>query len=110
MLTLSADRFTVVEATLIPTGKLRAVQSTHMDFRAPHTIGERIAQVPGAAPGGYDHNWVLADRLRATPVLAATVFRPVLGRTLQVHTDQPGIQFYFSNFLKDNLQGKGGVT
>ena len=53
---------------------------------------------------------MLADRLRATPVLAATVFRPVLGRTLQVHTDQPGIQFYFSNFLKDNLQGKGGVT
>ena len=53
---------------------------------------------------------MLADRLRATPVLAATVFEPVSGRTMQVHTDQPGIQFYFSNFLKDNLQGKGGVT
>ena len=110
VLTLNADRFTVVDATLIPTGELRAVQGTPMDFRTPHAIGERIAQVPGAAPGGYDHNWVLADQIRTAPTLAATVFEPVTGRTMQVYTDQPGIQFYSGNFLKGNLKGKGGVT
>ena len=110
VLTLNADRFTVVDATLIPTGELRAVQGTPMDFREPHAIGERIAQVPGAAPGGYDHNWVLARQMRATPALAATVFEPVSGRTMQVYTDQPGIQFYSGNFLKGNLKGKGGVA
>ena len=107
VLTLNADRFTVVDATLIPTGELRAVQGTPMDFRAPHAIGERIAQVPGGAPSGYDHNWVLADQLRPVPQPAATVYEPVSGRTMAVLTDQPGVQFYSGNFLKGNLVGKG---
>jgi len=109
-LTLNADRFTPVDNTLIPTGKLQAVAGTPMDFRQPHAIGERIAQVPGAAPGGYDHNWVLADKMRAAPELAATVYEPTTGRTMQVYTDQPGVQFYSGNFLKGNLKGKGGVA
>ncbi|WP_375378246.1 aldose epimerase family protein [Hymenobacter cellulosilyticus] len=53
--TLPADRYTVVDADLIPTGELRAVKGTAFDFTTAHAIGERIAQVPG----GYDHNWVL---------------------------------------------------
>ena len=109
-LTLNADRFTPVDNTLIPTGKLAAVAGTPMDFRQPHAIGERLKQVPGAAPGGYDHNWVLADKLRAAPELAATVYEPTTGRTMQVYTDQPGVQFYSGNFLKGNLKGKGGVA
>jgi aldose 1-epimerase len=109
-LTLHAERFTLVDNTLIPTGQLQAVAGTPMDFRQPHTIGERIKQVPGAAPGGYDHNWVLADGQRAAPALAATVYEPTSGRTMQVYTDQPGVQFYSGNFLKGNLKGKGGVT
>ena len=109
-LTLNADRFTPVDNTLIPTGKLQAVAGTPMDFRQPHTIGERIGQVPGAAPGGYDHNWVLADKMRPAPELAATVYEPTTGRTMQVYTDQPGVQFYSGNFLKGNLKGKGGVA
>ncbi|GGG52098.1 aldose epimerase family protein [Hymenobacter glacieicola] len=110
VLTLKADRFTVVDATLIPTGELRPVQGTPMDFRQPHAIGERIAQVPGEAPGGYDHNWVLADKLRTTPEVAATVYEPVSGRTMEVLTDQPGVQFYSGNFLKGNLTGKGNTA
>ncbi|UPL51169.1 galactose mutarotase [Hymenobacter sublimis] len=110
VLTLNADRFTVVDATLIPTGELRPVQGTPMDFRQPHAIGERIAQVPGKAPGGYDHNWVLADKLRTKPEVAATVYEPVSGRTMEVLTDQPGVQFYSGNFLKGNLKGKGNTA
>ena len=109
-LTLKADRFTPVDNTLIPTGVRQAVAGTPMDFRQPHAIGERIKQVPGAAPGGYDHNWVLADAMRPQPELAATVHEPVSGRTMDVYTDQPGIQFYSGNFLKGNLKGKGGVA
>jgi aldose 1-epimerase len=109
MLTLNADRFMPVDNTLIPTGALQPVAGTPMDFRQPHAIGERIKQVPGAAPGGYDHNWVLADKMRTSLQPAATVFEPTSGRTLEVFTDQPGIQFYSGNFLKGNLKGKGGV-
>ncbi|WP_324672763.1 aldose epimerase family protein [Hymenobacter sp. GOD-10R] len=106
VLTLAADRFTPVDKTLIPTGELQSVAGTPMDFRQPHTIGERIGQVPG----GYDHNWVLADKLQAVPELAASVYEPRSGRIMEVYTDQPGVQFYSGNFLKGNLKGIGGVT
>ena len=109
-LTLNADRFTPVDNTAIPTGQLQAVAGTPMDFRQPHAIGERIGQVPGPAPGGYDHNWVLADKMRSAPELAVTLYEPTTGRTMQVYTDQPGVQFYSGNFLKGNLKGKGGVA
>ncbi|WP_460554915.1 aldose epimerase family protein [Hymenobacter daeguensis] len=109
-LTLNADRFTPVDNTLIPTGVLQPVAGTPMDFRQPHTIGERIRQVPGAAPGGYDHNWVLADKMRSSLELAATVFEPASGRLMTVYTDQPGLQFYSGNFLDGKQKGKGGVT
>jgi len=109
-LTLNADRFTPVDNTLIPTGVLQPVQGTPMDFRQSHRIGERIKQVPGAAPGGYDHNWVLADAQRSGIEKSATVYEPITGRVMDVYTDQPGVQFYSSNFLKGNLKGKGGVT
>ncbi|MDQ2771785.1 MAG: galactose mutarotase [Bacteroidota bacterium] len=102
--TLPADRYTVVDATQIPTGELRPVAGTAFDFRTPHAIGERIGQVPG----GYDHNWVLHQA--AGPHPAATVYDPVSGRTLHVATDQPGVQFYTGNFLDGTLTGKGGTV
>ena len=102
--TLPADRYTVVDATLIPTGELRPVKGTPFDFTTPHTIGERIAQVPG----GYDHNWVL--NTETGQHAAATVYDPASGRTLEVTTDQPGIQFYTGNFLDGSLKGKGGTV
>jgi aldose 1-epimerase len=102
--TLPADRYTVVDAGLIPTGELRPVKGTPFDFTSPHTIGERIGQVPG----GYDHNWVLnqASGLHA----AASVYEPTTGRTMEVTTTEPGVQFYTGNFLDGTLKGKGGVV
>jgi len=105
VLTLHADRFTPVDATLIPTGELPAVAGTPFDFTTPRAIGERMAQVPG----GYDHNWVLAEQLRPQPVLAASVYEPTSGRTMDLYTDQPGVQCYTGNFLTGKLIGKDGV-
>ncbi len=105
-LTLHAERYTPVDATQIPTGALQAVTGTPFDFRQPHLIGARIGQVPG----GYDHNWVLADQPRPTLALAVTVHEPTSGRTLDVYTDQPGMQCYTGNLLKGNLRGHGGVA
>ena len=102
--TRPADRYTVVDATLIPTGELKPVKGTPFDFTTPHAIGERIAQVPG----GYDHNWVL--NTATGEHAAATVYDPATGRTLEVTTDQPGIQFYTGNFLDGTLKGKGGTV
>ncbi|GAA3956579.1 aldose epimerase family protein [Hymenobacter antarcticus] len=101
-ITLAADRYTVVDDTLIPTGELRSVAGTPFDFTMPHAIGERIAQVPG----GYDHNFVLNEGLRVT----ASVYDPASGRTMAVMTDQPGIQLYTGNFLDGSLTGKNGTV
>ncbi|TGE14201.1 aldose epimerase family protein [Hymenobacter elongatus] len=103
---LFADRYTVVDATLIPTGELRPVAGTPFDFTAPHVIGGRIGQVPG----GYDHNWVLNGAGGSGLPAAARVYDPASGRTLHVSTDQPGVQFYTGNFLDGSLRGKGGVV
>ena len=98
-----ADRFTPVDATLIPTGELKDVQSTPMDFRKPAAIGSRIEQVEG----GYDHNFVL-NNTDGKMRLVAKVTEPKTGRTMGVFTDQPGIQFYSGNFLDGSNIGKGG--
>ena len=102
--TLPADRYNVVDAGLIPTGELKPVKGTPFDFTTPHAIGERIAQVPG----GYDHNWIL--NTATGQHTAATVYDPASGRTMEVTTDQPGIQFYTGNFLDGTLKGKGGTV
>jgi len=102
VVTIPADRYTVVDAKLIPTGELRPVAGTPFDFRTPHAIGARIAQVPG----GYDHNWVLSNP--TGQYSAATVYEPTTGRTMEVTTDEPGVQFYTGNFLNGSLTGKGG--
>ncbi|GAA4367119.1 galactose mutarotase [Hymenobacter saemangeumensis] len=108
-LTLYADRYTVVDDTLIPTGELRPVAGTAMDFTSAQAIGARIGQVAG----GYDHNWVLARAAGpdtwADLALAADVYEPRSGRRMRVLTDQPGVQFYSGNFLDGSLQGKGGT-
>ncbi len=109
VLTLNADRFTPVDAGLIPTGELRKVEGTPFDFRQPHAIGERInADDEQIKLGrGYDHNWILnrsGDGLQP----AARVLDPKSGRVLDVLTDQPAIQFYTGNFLDGSFKGKGG--
>jgi len=102
--TIPADRYTVVDAQLIPTGELRPVKGTPFDFTTPHAIGERIAQVPG----GYDHNWALNQT--SGQHSAATVYDPASGRTMEVTTDEPGVQFYTGNFLDGTLTGHNDVT
>jgi aldose 1-epimerase len=104
-LTLVADKFTPVDAGLIPTGELKPVAGTPMDFTKPAVIGARIAQVDG----GYDHNWVLNNQTGKI-ALAARVYEPKTGRVLEISTDQPGIQFYAGNFLDGTVKGKGGIA
>lgn len=107
-LLLNADRFTPIDATLIPTGELRRVEGTPFDFREPTVMGARINQDDEQLQRGkgYDHNWVLNGdygKLR----LAAQVYEPRSGRTMEVTTTEPGIQFYSGNFLNGE-KGKGG--
>lgn len=102
-LMLNADHFTPVDETLIPTGEIKPVEGTPFDFTEPHAIGERIDQVEG----GYDHNWCLNGEVGEMK-LAARVLAPSTGRVLEIHTDQPGIQFYAGNFLDGSFSGKAG--
>jgi aldose 1-epimerase len=109
VLTINADRFTPVDATLIPTGELRSVAGTPFDFRTPRTVGERIeAQDEQLQRGhGYDHNWVL-NKPTAGMTLAAVVTEPKSGRSLEVRTTQPGVQFYTGNFMNGKPLEEGG--
>lgn len=107
---LDADRFTPTDANLIPTGELRSVEDTPMDFRQPTRIGERIdaEYEPLQLADGYDHNWVLNHTPGQLDRVAA-VSEPTSGRQLEVFTTQPGVQFYSGNFLR-TLPGKNGQT
>jgi aldose 1-epimerase len=109
-LTVHASRYTPVDASLIPTGEIRAVCGTPFDFLTPHVIGSRIdASDPQLAfAGGYDHNFVI-DRDAAAPgeaVIAARLHEPRSGRTLDVFTSEPGIQVYTGNALGGRVTGK----
>jgi aldose 1-epimerase len=108
-LMIDADRFTPVDATQIPTGELRSVASTPMDFRHTTAIGARIGQDDEQLCFGlgYDHNWVL-NSSDGTLALAARVQEPTTGRVMEVYTTEPGIQFYSGNFLDGTIAGKGG--
>jgi aldose 1-epimerase len=108
-LLLHAEKFTPVDATLIPTGELRAVAGTPFDFTKATAIGERINQDDEQLKfgKGYDHNWVLKRGGNGLQ-LAAEVFEPTSGRVLEVLTTEPGVQFYSGNFLDDTVRGKSG--
>jgi aldose 1-epimerase len=107
-LMIAADQFTPVDATLIPTGEIAPVAGTPMDFTTPTRIGARISLVPGAAPGGYDHNYVL--RPQTGLALAARLSEAKSGRVLEVLTTEPGIQFYSGNFLDGKIHGRSGAA
>lgn len=109
-LQLHASRYTPVDGALIPLGHLEPVQGTPLDFRVPKSIGrdmERLAP-KGMGPGGYDHNFVL-DGLDGSFRRAACLMSPAGAVTMEIWTDQPGIQLYTGNSLHD-LGGKGGAT
>ena len=106
---INADRFTPVDKNLIPTGELRAVKGTPIDFTTSTKIGARIDdQYDQLVLGhGYDHNFVI-NRNGPGLTLAARVYDPGSGRVLEVSTTQPGVQFYTGNFLDGTVTGKKG--
>lgn len=108
-LMINADNFTPVNEGLIPTGEIRSVEHTPMDFRKSTPIGERInindQQIKYGL--GYDHNWVLNKKSNEL-TLAASVYEPQSGRYMEAWTTEPGIQFYSGNFLDGSNIGKGG--
>lgn len=109
VLTIHAAHYTPVDSTLIPTGEIAPVKGTPFDFQTPHVIGARInennTQLEYAH--GYDDNWVLS---RKGPGMfhAVHLMAPKSGRTLDVYTTQPGLQFYSGNFLDGTIHGKSG--
>lgn len=108
-ISLNADRFVPVDQGLIPTGELRSVANTPMDFRTPVKIGERIndSDEQVRLGKGYDHTWVLnGEGLK----VAAEVFDPQSGIEMTVRTTEPGVQFYTGNFLDGSLTGKNNVV
>ena len=108
LVTLKAERFTPVDATLIPTGERRPVAGTPFDFRKPAAVGARIRDARDTQirlGRGYDHNFIVdgkAGELRT----AAIVEDPVSGRVMEVRATAPGIQFYTGNFMDGTYFGK----
>ena len=107
---LNANKFTPVDATLIPTGELKNVQGTPFDFRKTTAVGARINEDNQQLKygWGYDHNWVLNGMGAGQLVTAARVHEATTGRVLEVLTDQPGVQFYSGNHMDGTIRGKGG--
>ena len=112
-LTIMADTYTPVNATLIPTGELRPVAGTAFDFRQPHLIGERIHDGHDAQlliTKGYDHNFVLRGGETAEPKPAVRMEDPGSGRVMEMLTTEPGVQVYTGNFLDGSVVGKDHET
>ena len=107
-LALAAESYTPTDDMLIPTGEIRPVKGTPLDFTKPKPIGAHFDQLAGD-PRGYDHNFVLGNS-GGKPRLAARVCEPKTGRVMEVHTNEPGVQFYTANFLDGTLTGKNGVV
>jgi aldose 1-epimerase len=105
-LQIDADKYLPVDETMIPTGELKSVADSPLDFRQFVAIGKRIAELEGSAAKGYDHCFVLKPASGGL-VLAATVRDPQSGRVMTISTNQPGLQFYSGNFL-DGSEGSGG--
>jgi aldose 1-epimerase len=106
---IDADRFTPVDETLIPTGELKPVEGTPLDFRTPTAIGARIGNDDEQLKfgKGYDHNFVLNHPMGHLDVIAR-VRDPGTGRVLEVLSTEPGLQFYSGNFLDGSNIGKNG--
>ena len=108
-LLINADRFTPVDTNLIPTGESRPVKGTPLDFTKTNPIGARINDnyEQLVLAHGYDHNFVI-NRKGQGLELAARVHEPSTGRMLEIHTTEPGVQFYSANFLDGTITGKQG--
>ncbi|HNP20922.1 MAG TPA: aldose epimerase family protein [Panacibacter sp.] len=102
-LMIDADAYTPVDTTLIPTGEIKAVKGSPFDFTTAKPIGRDIDSVPG----GYDHNFVLNSKGNQFAKVAV-LSDSTSGRSLEVYTDQPGLQFYTGNFLDGKFTNRDG--
>ncbi|MFI5228110.1 MAG: aldose epimerase family protein [Gemmatimonadales bacterium] len=109
-LTVGADRITLVDQTLIPTGGLLDVAGTPFDFTRGTRIGAHIAAANEQlrVAHGYDHNFVLRDGNQGALAFAARLADPASGRVLEIHTTEPGLQLYTGNHVDHGAPGKGG--
>jgi aldose 1-epimerase len=109
IVTINGNRFLPTDAGSIPTGELRNVKGTPFDFLTPHAIGARINldEEQLKLGNGYDHTWIINGR-PGTLRYAAMAYDTTSGRTMQVWTTEPGMQFYTGNFLDGTLTGKSG--
>ena len=108
---IPADRYTPTDATSIPLGRNASVAGTVFDFRQPTAIGDRVrdGRDPQILYGrGYDHNWVVGDRVAPDQHLMARVVDPGSGRGFELRSNQPGLQFYSGNFFDGTIKGKNG--
>lgn len=111
ILTINANKYTPVDSTFMTTGEILPVAGTPMDFTTPKVIGTDINKydfIQLKNGNGYDHNWVLDTAGDVTKV-AAKVTSPASGITLEVFTDEPGIQVYTGNFLDGTVKGKKSI-
>lgn len=95
---LAADRYTLADDDLIPTGEIASVKGTPLDFTTSTRIGARIEQIK-PKPNGYDHNYII-NRGGSSLTLAARVIEPKSGRVMEMRTTEPGVQLYTGNHLK----------
>lgn len=112
ILYVNASNYTPVDSTFMTTGEIAEVKDTPMDFRTPKTVGRDInnyefEQLKNG--NGYDHNWVLDTKGDINQV-AAKLTSPETGITLEVYTNEPGIQIYTGNFLDGTVKGKKDIT
>lgn len=111
ILYLNSSNFTPMDATCMPTGEIRPVAGSPMDFTKAHKIGDRINETSDEQVfngNGYDHNWILNNDCDIN-VLAAELYCESTGINMQVYTNEPGVQFYTGNFLDGTVTGKGGI-
>ena len=109
VVTIPAATYLPTDEGAIPTGERRKVGGTPFDFRAPHAVGERVRDARDQQlvfGRGYDHNWIVTDKPTAAPHRMAQVSDPVSGRSFELLSNQPGLQFYSGNFLDGTSAGK----
>lgn len=110
-LEIPAEAYLPTDTSAIPTGERRSVAGTPFDFRKATPIGARIRDAGDAQiliGRGYDHNWIVGDGVAQEPRTVARLADPASGRTMELRSNQPGLQFYSGNFLDGSLIGKAG--
>ena len=112
LLYVASDSITPVDSTFMTTGEMMAVKDTPFDFNTPKAISEGVTDFSNEQVkfgNGFDHNWVLKTKGDINQV-AAKLTSPTTGISLEVYTDEPGIQVYTGNFLDGTVKGKKGIV